>query len=305
MSKESYVNSGTVSAGNSIYTVHVQDNPLLGIGLYTATTGPSHPIGPGRNILFGNGNPGTSYNTIRSYTSGTDYIQSNTSPSSTFNLVHLTGFGTITPIGTTGFLTTYVLPGPPVTPDKLTILSSVNVGGTTFADSSIGVSTWVMNSGTDTIRIGIRYLWDFLIGSDDGPTFQGIDPNSGVFVNEVQFFIPRFQSFRMEDNDINPNPPTYDGIGSVNGPTQIVPPPLIPLLLQYVSWPNAFNTAFNYTINPNLNIADAGRGPNDSAVNYTFGPDIESSILILPGSGRGVSETLKASLPIASRGIAF
>ena len=68
---------GTIEAGNNIYRVFVQDIPGLAVGDYTVTTGPNHPLGAGRNLLFGSGSPGTSFNTFRSYTTMTDYTWMN------------------------------------------------------------------------------------------------------------------------------------------------------------------------------------------------------------------------------------
>src|SRR5258708_39303585 len=65
-----------VSAGNAFYQVFVQDTSGSGVGLYTATTGPSHPAGSGLNVLFGNGGAATRFNTIPSYSNGADYVQS-------------------------------------------------------------------------------------------------------------------------------------------------------------------------------------------------------------------------------------
>src|SRR5712691_5642252 len=74
--KSAFLRGGTCDAGNDFYQVHVQDLPRLnGVGLYTITTGPAHPAGSGLNVLYGNSEPGTTFNTIRSYTSGTDYVQ--------------------------------------------------------------------------------------------------------------------------------------------------------------------------------------------------------------------------------------
>ncbi len=64
---------GTIETGNTIYRVFVQDIPGEAVGDYTATTGPNHPLGAGRNLLYGSGIPGTSFNTFRSYTTMTDF----------------------------------------------------------------------------------------------------------------------------------------------------------------------------------------------------------------------------------------
>src|SRR5262245_48965329 len=151
-------------AGNSIYRIYGDAT-----GRYTITTGPNHPAGGGLNVLFGDGKPGTSFNTIRSYTTNTDYTQSATASSS--NSISLAQFATVTANGTIGIRTTYQLPGPPATPDALTIIQELNVNGTTFDDSAIELTTTVINNGASMVEIGIRYLWDYEIGNDDGPTF--------------------------------------------------------------------------------------------------------------------------------------
>ncbi len=287
---------GTVTAGNGIYNVHVQDISSSAVGTYTATTGPSHPAGPGLNVLFGGGSPGTSFNTIRSYTTGTDYVQV-PGRSSTNTVVYLAPFGSVTPIGTTGFRTTYVLPGPGVTPDALTVLSDLNVNGTTFQDSSISVTTSVTNNGATSVEIGIRYHWDFQIGSDDGPTLQQISPDGAVLVNETEFAPPTFVQYRIVDNDINPTPPTFFIFGTATGPSGLLPPPTAPAVLQYVCWPSAVSTAFDYTVNPSLDIATTasscrGSAGGDTAVHYFFGANQASPIAIPPGGEVTVSASI-------------
>jgi uncharacterized repeat protein (TIGR01451 family) len=291
---------GTKSGGNAIYTVWVQYVTGLGVGQYTATTGASHPAGSGLNVLYGccpAGNPGTTYNTIRSYTSGTDYIQlppTGFIPASTFNVISLDPFGTTALLGTTGVRTTYVLPGPPTTPDTLTIVQDVNVHGTTFGDSTIEVTTTVINTGLADVQIGIRYLWDFQIGVDDGPTFQQISPNGSALVNETSFLQPAFQSFQIVDNDGNPSPPTFNVQGTVLGPGSVVPTPTAPDLLEYVSWPNSFGQAFDYTPT-GADVADPPT--DDSAGLYFFGRDSTHPITIPAGQTITKSASLFVTPP--------
>ncbi|MDB4911933.1 MAG: hypothetical protein JWO39_2756, partial [Gemmatimonadetes bacterium] len=127
-------------AGNSFYQVFVNADVAPGIGQYTVMTGPSHPVtistGSPKNVLFGDGLPGTSYNTFFSYTTGTAYV-ANFAAVATTGLVVLNPTipgitATVTALGTTGYRTTYTLAGPPQTPDKLTIVQDVNTHGTTF-----------------------------------------------------------------------------------------------------------------------------------------------------------------------------
>src|ERR1700722_3910168 len=291
----------TVSAGNAFYQVFVQDTPGQDVGLYTATTGPSHPAGNGLNGLFGNGAPATTFNTIRSYSTGTDYIQSPGKTSSNTNVL-LDPFGVVTPLGTTGFRTTYTLPGGSNTPDAMTIIQDVRVNGTTFDDSTIEVTTTIINNGTNSLSAGVRYFWDYQIGLDDGPTFSPVNSTvfaaSGcnVFTTETEFNEPTFESYRMVDNDGNPHPPTFNIFGTTVGPTTVVPLPTTPDLLQYVCWPHAFPTAFDYTIDPTLDIATVNSTctPNggDSAVSYFFGHNINTALAI----GAGASASVSASL---------
>src|SRR6478609_276934 len=69
---------GIEQAGNDFYQVFVQSAAAPGIGQYTVTTGPQHPVtrstGAAQNVLFGNGAPGTTYNSIFSYTTHTAYV---------------------------------------------------------------------------------------------------------------------------------------------------------------------------------------------------------------------------------------
>lgn len=279
-----------VSAGNGFYTVYVEDTS--GVGLYTATTGPLHPAGNGLNVFFGDGFPGTSYNTIRSYTSGTDYVQSISGPTSSNTVVALDPFGSVTTIGSTGYRTTYVVSGA----DDLTIVSDVNVNGTTFEDSTIEVTTTVTNDGAQSVDIGIRYLWDYQIGIDDGPTFQEINPNGIVRILESEFSSPGFVQYRIRDNDSNPFSPTFLVFGTVTGPPAVVPTPTAPDLLQYACWPVAFGSAFDHTVDP---LRDIGTPASpctniggDSAVNYYFGDDAGSAITL----GAGEDVTVSASV---------
>ena len=280
----SIASNNVIEAGNEIYRVFVIDTGSFA-GLYTAMTGPGHPEGAGLNVLYGDGSPGTTYNTIRSYTSETDYVQESTL--STFSTVLLGPFGTTTLIGTTGVRTTYILPGPPVTPDALIIISEVNVSGTTFENSAINVITTITNPNPNPLSAGIRYEWDYQIGADDGPTFQTINPEGEVLTTETQFDSPAFEMYRIEDNDVNPNPPTFNIYGTVTGPAEFKPTP--PDLLQYVSWPNAVSQAFEYTINPELDIATIAGGINDSAVLHFFGHNQENAITIPGVTSAGAS----------------
>lgn len=147
----------TLTGGNGIYAVYVNNET----GQYTVTTGPSHPLGAGLNVLFGNGSPGTSFDTVRSYGSGENYELPNVPSSSTV------------PLGSSGFRTTYTLNNGG---DNLQVVQTLRVNGTTFNDSYVEVTTVVTNNAGAPVKIGVRYLWDYQINLDDGPTFQANEP---------------------------------------------------------------------------------------------------------------------------------
>lgn len=302
--KRSRLAAATLTEGNAFYNVHVQDAAGVSRGQYTATTGASHPAGNGLNVLFGNGSPGTTFNTIRSYTTNTDYVQTGSGLTSSNTIMSLGPFGIVAAIGTTGVRTTYTLPGPGQTPDTLTIVQDVNVNGTTFLGSTVEVTTMVTNNGTGPVQIGIRYEWDFEIANDDGPTFQAINPNGAVLTNETQFLPPGFESYRIEDNN-PPDAPTFDVFGTVSGPAFVSPTPTTPDLLQYVSWPDAVDTAFDYTVTPSLDVATESGPVDDSAVLYFFGHNSSSAITIPASASRTVSASLflRQAAPQAARGV--
>lgn len=293
--------AAVVTAGNAFYQVHVEDaQGGVGVGMYTATTGPAHPAGAGLNVLFGGGTPGTTFNTLRSFSTDTDYVQiSGSSVTSAVAVVSLDGFGTVTPIGTTGFRTTYVLPGPAVTngtPDQLTIIQDVNVNGTTFADSTIEVTTTVINNEATSTKVGVRYLWDYQVGSDDGPTFQVNESFCTPIIHEIQYRLPQFDSYRIEDNDVNPTSPTFDIFGTANVSTNVMPQPTQPTKLDYVSWPGAFATVFDYVVDSTLVVAEEG-GVNDSAVLYYFGNNSANAATIPAGGSNTVSASMFLTPP--------
>jgi uncharacterized repeat protein (TIGR01451 family) len=297
---------GTVTGGNGFYTVDVQDT-IPGVGLYTATTGPNHPAGNMQDVLFGGGNPGTSYSTIHSFSTNTDYSVYPVGASSG-TAVNIDQYGTTVPLpigatGTaiTGARTTYILPGLPATKDALTIVQDVNVNGTTFGNSTIEVTTKVTNTadGGPSVAIGVRYLWDFKVAGDDGPTFQAI-PDGSVLVNETDFLAPTFQSYQMADNDDSTSPFVISG--TVTGPSTVVPTPTVPSLLQYVSWPNANGQLFAYQTSPTQDIATQG-GTDDSAVLYFFGDNQNNAMTIEPGATATVSASLFAIPPVAVPGL--
>ncbi|MBI3447642.1 MAG: hypothetical protein HY049_01785 [Acidobacteria bacterium] len=252
------------TSGDGIYRVSVQSSPAgVGVGVYTATTGSTHPVFGSlgsQNVLFGGGIPGTSYTTIRSYTSGTDYVQRNglTLDPNAPTTIELEGYVAAgeeaLPVGDpnhpTGFTTIYRLGDVAAAPDLLLIRQTAAVVGTVFNDSAVMLRTEITNNADIPVSVGVRYLWDFQIGSeDDGPSFKTLGPTGAPLATDAVLSSPAFSTFEIIDDDdpsnclgVGNSPfPFFAVQGSVNGPALLAPTP--PTRLAYVSWPDASGLA--------------------------------------------------------------
>ncbi|MEO8878793.1 MAG: PKD domain-containing protein [Gemmatimonadaceae bacterium] len=288
--------SNVSQAGNDFYQVFVTDLAQAGIGQYTIMTGANHPVtistGSPKNVLFGGGNPGTSFNTIHSYTTGTDYVELGLG--SAPNLVPLgpTTPGVtaaVTPIGTSGFQTTFTTSTPSV-PDALKIVQIVAAHGSTFETSTVEVTTTITNTGTAPVSIGLRYLWDVQIGEDDGPTFQQFSPDAPPILTEKSYAPPTFAFYRIQDNNNNTPSPLFSVFGTVTGPTTITPVPTPPDVVDNASWPSSYGTRFFYT--PTSEDVSSPNGIDDNAVLYYWGATQATAITIAPGASRTFSQSL-------------
>src|SRR3989337_197462 len=105
LSSGSAARADTAAAGNALYKVYMEDALAAdGIGTYTAATGPSHPVGEDENVLYSgdSGDAWSSYITVPSYTTSPDYVQTTDGPSSSFAVVNMDDYATVTAIGATG-----------------------------------------------------------------------------------------------------------------------------------------------------------------------------------------------------------
>lgn len=293
-------NAGAICQGNNIYVVCVDSTN--DVGRYTARTGPAHPV-PGRNVLYEGeqSDPNTSFSSYRSFTSGTTYTQGLVGDG-----IDLSEFATTAPIGTTGIRTTYSITEDANLEivDNLEIVQDVNVNGTTYEDSNIEVTTTITNRSSSEVRVGIRYLWDYQIGADDGPTFQKRSPNEPRRIGEADFVPPGFGFYAMEDNDFNdPTSPLYTVLATANGPSWVVPAPTPPTQITYGCWDDAATSSFDYSIEPGRGVATASaacspdRG-GDSATLHWWGRSEANAIALAPAA----SVTKRALLFVTQRG---
>ncbi len=260
--------------GNGIFQVYLQQRRGFGVGGFTVLTGPQHPAGPGRNVLFGDGVPGTSFLTVRNLTRHEDNVQSPflTQPDE----VSLDERGPQVRLEPTSARVTWTVF---TTEAGARLTQDIVVHGTTAADSSVEVTTSIDGDTADTFQV--QYLWDVANGADDGPVVQQLPEGSGYRpfatpgTNETTF--TGANSFAVADNDLSPAPPTFATGFTGAGPARITPLPTPPESVKYVCWPRAVGApAGTYRTDPTVDVStpasdctQSRTGP-DSALVYLF-----------------------------------
>ncbi len=317
------------TGGNSFYQVAVEETPAgVGLGVYTFATGFMHPVAGAfgfQDVLVGRGNPGTSFTTIRSYTSGTDYVQrtgltlaSGAPPTLELEDFVAAGEEAIPvgdPLNPTGFMTIYRPGGFAPAPDDLVIRQTASAIGTSFDNSAVMLKTEITNNGGAPVSVGVRYLWDMMIGAnDDGPSFKTKGPNGPALSTATSFSGPTFSGFEViDDNDPDPcfgmgnSPfPFYAVQGSVTGPATLAP--TVPTRLAYVSWPDASGlpgkfgsvtpavNAFDYQAN-GTDVSTCLFSNDDAGVAYWWGNTPSNKLTIAPGATVSVAAFVFAYLP--------
>jgi hypothetical protein len=342
LNKTAYVNQASNVAGNDFYEVVIEGTLGRGVGLSAVRTGERHPLTIIRpdtvvkqDLIVGGGKsvPGTSYITIRSYGSNTDYVQSEfplPAKDGAYRLVWLDSLfvnedslvtNYLEPIydgaAKTGFKIHYSLPGLErgrAIPDTLEITHSVNVHGKIFNDSWVEFSTVLRNTGTlqRPLTMGIRYLWDVAIGGDEGPIFKHFNHSDFQFTESSHSRID-FPYFVLSANDtikikrprqidsIRTVPPGYNIFGSVLTPASLHRAPFLPVRVQQVSWSRAFFQPFDYTINPQKDVTTAAGDSlasltgGDNAIQFYWGEAPLKALTFWPGQTVEVSQALFAA----------
>lgn len=267
--------------GNGVYTVFVEDQPDAdGRGTFTIATGQDHPAGEGQGILLnrdGIGDAATSYLTVRSYTTGVDYVQTTADVYSANIVYPLDPLAVIT---TTefGYLSAYDL----TEHESLHIESAVSTTGSTFADAAVTLGATVRNDSEVPLQIGLRYLLDLAPGSDDGPRLYSPAGPEGTSLETT--FDPAPSAVNIAPNDFGAANVEFAIRG--DGPST---------LLKYAAWDEASASAFDYTTD-GQDVASPS-GLNDSAVLYYFGSTAESAIAIAPGASITVEVRIVAPRP--------
>jgi len=311
---------------NPFYEVHVQSTPAFGTpsggpqyGSWNAVTGPSHPTGPNNHILYNvmlrdGTTTNTNFSSLRIFDpTGTtrDYAfggRGDHSLGGIGNVNNLDPYRTSesagSVFGSNGFQTTWNL-----TPENLEIVQDLVAVGTTYDNSAIYHTVELTNTGDSAISLGWRNLYDWTVNDpifDDGPNNQ-IEVAGGVGVvipattNEFSY-TPTPGSFaRVSVDPIDPDlGVTYQpllGLGYDPGFIATLPT-TTPDLYNFVSWRQSQLTAYDYTVNPALNITYQNPDPDglrgDSAGLSYFTATLD------PGQSTRFTQVIFAAVPNGS-----
>ena len=283
----------TTTIDNGIYSVSVQDViGRYGEGTYTIATCSGHPV-PAKNVLYGgvDHDPGSTYLTVRVYETGKEYVSTTSGPdhSPGYTVVDLDGCSPYTTLSGNEIHTTWT------TGECLLINQTIAVEGSTPADSKVRVTTCITNNNdTSNLSVGVRYVWDLMIGDEDGSWFTERRPDSDWIYTEFEWVPPGFRNY-IATND--PNSSIFIVWGNLTEYDALVPSATTPRRLQFVAWGSSgdgvFDHAFDYTP-VGQTLAGAGA---DSAIAYYWGDDETNAIALSPGESASVTQYLYVTPP--------
>lgn len=266
----SVASTTVLSVGNGFFTIHCDDTN----GIFTVATGASHPVGAGHSVLFGGDveQPYTSYLSIFSETSGIIYV---TTENYVENATQIMLDNLYTEAD--GFTAIYSVSD---SNDDFQIQQKVKYQGNTYLSSSIVWEVLVTNYQATDLTIGTRFLWDYQIAEDDGPSFATQNPDSQRYLFERQWNSVTYETYSIEGN--RPQSSYFEVVGAAAGPVPWYPQPEPPLTkVVYSSWVDKFFHPFIYDLDELKNVA----------VNVTLLED-DSCVLLYWGDEHGGLSTL-------------
>ena len=232
--------SGTMSVGNNILDVHVEDQcGYWGVGTYAIATGSDHPA-PSQAVFYGGVEAflATTYNTIHVVDTMRDYVTmcwgATPDPGYSIEYLDMLSPSTIsTPTMITSTWTTF---------ESLEIAQEIELIGTTAADSLVRVTMNASNNDIVAHTIGIRYEWDLMIDGWDGawirPWTDSVTPGTWIDT-ETEWTSPGFQFWETSNMPVS--------LFSVYGSISSLPDATPPDRLLYAHWGSAVYYAYSYT----------------------------------------------------------
>jgi hypothetical protein len=249
----SVVSADSPPIGDGAFQVLVEDTRGRdGIGVFGAVTGPEHPLGDGIDVLGSEGGTDafSSYVTIRSYSSGTDYVQISDLPASGNFALGLEQFGQVQAVDG-GYETTYTVPAN----DPLDITTGI-VAANIVGESAIRVYGQITNRSPDPVVVGTRVLLDIALAGDDGPS---ITSGGGTVSQESEAAAPIAFTAGGQSLFVS-----GEGADSV----------------RLAHWNRAFESSFDFEPS-GVDVTSTG-GLNDAALLLYFGADEASARTLLP-----------------------
>ena len=273
---------------NGIYCVSVQDvTGHYGEGTYTIATSAGHPV-PDKNVFYGgvDQDPGSTYMTVKVYDTGKEYVSTTTgpTPSSGCAVVPLDTCSPATTKNSNSVYTTWT------TPENLLINQTIAAEGSTPDDSMVRVTTHITNNNARTQKIGVRYVWDTMIDTEDGSWFMERFPDANWIDTECEWDSPTFWRYNTTND---PNSSIFTIVGTLKPPSILSPRPTTPDTLQFAAWDGVFDCAFDYT-NNQTTIAGPG---TDSAIVYYWGNDEANAMTLNQGESVSVTQYLYVTPP--------
>jgi len=278
------------TVSNGVYNVAVQ-GAVEGssYGSWTAYTAASHPTGAGHDLLYaewgGSVSTSTNYSTLRVYgaVGVSDYSFSGSGGGMNLDAAFVSEGAS--PFSANGHRTTWS-----VTSQGLGVVQDVFIAGTTFGNSGIYHTVEITNNNQSPVSVGWRNLYDWQVddpGTDDGPN-NSIELTDGTIIvpaTTLSFsHTPGSGDFARVS--VDPGTPSYQpllGLGLDPGLYSLAT--TVPDEYAYVSWPNAFGSAFDYTPT-GFNVT------GDSAGLSWFGRDAARAVEIDPGASVRFTQTI-------------
>jgi hypothetical protein len=314
------VPAANLQGGNGIYRVFVADAGFLPrCGAWTATTGPLHPAGGGRDLIFGGGVPVSSYTTLRSHRTGRNYTTSAVLGCTALCGTVLPVVETIASRGTTvGYRLTWTFAdgdGPTVELVQEVVVEGP-VDGTETVDTSVIRETHrVQNLGPGGFRFGLRKMWDLAIGLDDGPWLgrcaapgEACDralnlthigplayPASVLVTDDPAESVCPAGVFSNTPGGCDGSP-SYVVAATVRPPTTLDPPPVRPDLVQFSAWSNLYGDCWLPVPADAATCGAAGFPIDDTALAYIYGSTPQLPVRLAAGASISLTQYVGAGV---------
>jgi hypothetical protein len=275
------------TVGNAVYQVNVADALNSGVGQWNAVTGPGHPAGANRDLMYRRMAVWTNFSTIRIFGS------SDLAPAGRGGAMNLDPSFVAegpSPLGAVGssWRTTW-------SASMVGIVQDLVVVGNTITDSAIYHSIQVTNGTGTPIQIGLRNLHDWSLNdpiANDGPGAQ-LEQLGGTVILPLTTneFLHAPVTADVARISMASGTPTYQPLLGLAYDPGLHPglPTTTPDAFAFVRWSPAYSTSFDYTT--------TGAAASDSASLSWFGRTSATAVTLLPGGSARFTQVVLAVLP--------